>query len=242
MSSLGRSHHHSPAPSPAPSPPAAAPAPRGGRLAELANRHALLLARREEAARRRAEAERTEGDLAAYLALAPSVEKALDELSATLFRDVTGVLEAALTDALRDVLGDPDLALKVEQEWKRGAASMTFHVERRGEAEDIMRGQGGSVANVLSTGLRIFALARLDQAAHRRFLVLDEQDCWLRPDLVPRFVRLVHETGRRLGFQVLMISHHDVGAFEELADRIYRFAPGPDGVKVTRHDPHRDAE
>jgi hypothetical protein len=59
---------------------------------------------------------------------------------------------------------------------------------------------------------------------------------------VPRFVRLVHETGRRLGFQILMISHHDVSAFEDLADRIYRLTPSPEGVKVTRHDARRDRE
>ena len=54
----------------------------------------------------------------------------------------------------------------------------------------------------------------------------------LRPDLVPRFVKLVAETGKRLGFQILMISHHDVSAFEDLADRIYRLSPGESGVRV----------
>jgi hypothetical protein len=210
-------------------------------LDRVRRRLAQLEAREEEAARRRAAEEERVRRLEAWLALAPGVEASLDELSRTLFAEVTGVLESALTDALRDVLGQ-DIALKVEQEWKRGAASMTFHVERAGGPEDILRGQGGSVANVLSTCLRIFALARLDEKRHRRFLVLDEQDCWLRPDLVPKFVRLVSETARKLDFQVLMISHHDVALFEEFADRIYRLAPSEAGVRVTRHDAHRDAE
>jgi predicted ATPase len=95
-----------------------------------------------------------------------------------------------------------------------------------------MKGQGGSVANVLSVGLRMFALTTLDPAVHRRFLVLDEQDCWLRPDLVPRLVKIVHEAGRALGFQVLMISHHDISAFEQYADKIYQFIPTVNGVEV----------
>jgi ABC-type branched-subunit amino acid transport system ATPase component len=79
----------------------------------------------------------------------------------------------------------------------------------------------------------MFALATLDEAVHRRFLVLDEQDCWLRPDLVPRLVKIVHEAGQALGFQVLMISHHDVALFERYADRIYQFEPdGERGVSV----------
>ena len=70
-----------------------------------------------------------------------------------------------------------------------------------------MRGQGGSVANIVSVGLRMFAITTLDERRHRRFLVLDEQDCWLHPDLVSKLVRIVQEAGAALGFQVLMISH-----------------------------------
>ncbi len=75
----------------------------------------------------------------------------------------------------------------------------------------------------------MFALTTLDETAHRRFLVLDEQDCWLRPDLVPKLVKIVHDAGKALGFQVLMISHHDIALFERYADRIYQFTPGPEG-------------
>ena len=215
--------------------PVAAPAS----LSDARRRVAVLTAREDDTLRRREALAKREAELAAWLALAPAIETTLDELSQTLFAEVVGVLERMLTLALHDVLDQP-LSLKVEQDWKRGAASMSFHIERGGEREDVLRGQGGSVANVLSTCLRIFALDRLDGAKHRRFLVLDEQDCWLRPDLVPRFVRLVHESARRLGFQVLMISHHDVGLFEEFADRIYRLVPDEAGVRVVRHDAHRD--
>src|SRR5439155_596626 len=135
------------------------------------------------------------------------------------------VIEQQLTVALQEVLDQPDLVLKVEREFKRGGATMSFHIERGGNAEDIMRGQGGSVANVLSVGLRLFALTTLDRAKHRRFLVLDEQDCWLRPDLVPALVKIVRDAGKALGFQVIMISHHDAAIFERYEDRIYRFTP-----------------
>lgn len=167
-----------------------------------------------------------------YLAIAPAVDVALDKLSEEMFGSLTKVIEQQLTVALQEVLDQPDLALKVEREFKRGAATMRFHIERNGNREDIMKGQGGSVANVLSVGLRLFALTTLDPQKHRRFLVLDEQDCWLRPDLVPALVKMVRDAGRALGFQVIMISHHDLGIFERYADRIYRFTPSSEGVKV----------
>jgi hypothetical protein len=166
-----------------------------------------------------------------YLSVSDAVDKALDDLSEQLFGRIVKILEEKLTLALQEVLEQP-IALKVNRDYKRGGATMSFHIERNGQPEDIMKGQGGSVVNILSVGLRMFALTTLDPAVHRRFLVLDEQDCWLRPDLVPRLVKIVHDAGRALGFQVLMISHHDVSAFEQFADKIYQFIPTVDGVQV----------
>lgn len=167
-----------------------------------------------------------------YLAIAVAVDEALDKLSEDMFGQIVRVLEEKLTLALQEVLEQP-IVLKAERSYKRGSATISFHVEREGHREDIMRGQGGSVANILSVGLRMFALATLDESQHRRFLVLDEQDCWLRPDLVPRLVKIVHEAGQALGFQVLMISHHDLRYFEEYADKVYRFQPDSTGVRVS---------
>jgi hypothetical protein len=97
-----------------------------------------------------------------------------------------------------------------------------------------MKGQGGSVANLLSVGLRMFALTTLEEQQHQRFLVLDEQDCWIRPDLVPRLVKIVHEAGKALGFQTLMISHHELSSFSGYADKIYEVSPNADhGATVT---------
>jgi ABC-type branched-subunit amino acid transport system ATPase component len=186
-----------------------------------------------EQARQDAELNRREFDLVVkYLSVADRVTTALEQLSQQLFRELLGVIEEKLTLALQEVLEQP-ISLKAKAEWKRNAASVNFWIERDGQAEDILRGQGGSVANILSVGLRMFALVTLDERAHRPFLVLDEQDCWLRPDLVPRLVRIVRDAGTALGFQVLMISHHDVEAFRAFADRIYLLAPSPEGVVAT---------
>ena len=172
-------------------------------------------------------------ELNAYLELAPKVTTALEQLNEQLFEQLTRMVQEKLTVAVQEILEQP-IVVRAKPDFKRGSATVEFSVERDGHEEDIMRGQGGSVANILSVGLRMFALATLDETKHRRFLVLDEQDCWLRPDLVPRLVKIVHQAGRALGFQVLMISHHDIALFERYADRIYQFVPeGEKGVSVT---------
>ena len=38
----------------------------------------------------------------------------------------------------------------------------------------------------------------------------------------------MHGDGKLLGFQVLMVSHHDSGIFQRYADRIYRCEPNTD--------------
>ncbi|HVL40085.1 MAG TPA: hypothetical protein VM328_11905 [Fimbriimonadaceae bacterium] len=166
------------------------------------------------------------------LELAPKVEAALQLLSQEMFYKLVGLLEHHLTQALQEVLEQP-IALRARTQYKHGSATVEFYVERDGEEEHIMRGQGGSVANILSVGLRMFALAQLPEDRHRRFLVLDEPDGWLRPELVPRLVKIIRDAGRALGFQVLLISHHELEHHLDLVDRTYAFEPQPDGsVKV----------
>jgi hypothetical protein len=172
-------------------------------------------------------------ELHQYLGVADKVTVALEQLNQQLFQQLLGIVQEKLTLALQEILEQP-IQFKATADFKRGGATVEFSIERDGNPEDIIRGQGGSVANVLSVGLRMFALTTLDEARHRRFLVLDEQDCWLRPDLVPRLVKMVHDAGRALGFQVLMISHHDVSIFERYADRIYEFVPDGKGTVAVR--------
>jgi hypothetical protein len=117
---------------------------------------------------------------------------------------------------------------------KQGKFHITLEMENQGQVEDVLHGQGGSVCNILSVGLRLIGLAQLDPAKHRRFLVLDEQDCWLRPELVPTFARLIAAIGEKLGLQVLYISHHAVDAFYGHAGRVFQLAPSREsGVTVS---------
>lgn len=207
-------------------PPAEPPLRRPNELRKQVNQ---LLWSRQELVRELNQRTRELVAIEEYLGITDQVTEALDTLSQKLFEEVLGLLEDKLSIALQEVLEQP-IEFKAEASFKRGAASVDFSIQRNGNTEDVHRGQGGSVQNVLSVGLRLFALARLDSEEHRRFLVLDEQDCWLRAELVPRLVNIVHRAAKELEFQVIMISHHDVGLFEKYADKIYRFNPKSDGA------------
>ena len=160
----------------------------------------------------------------AFLTQAPQIAERLDQLSQHLFGDILDEVERNLTFALREIL-DQDLKVTTTREVKKGKINITFGIERQGQREDILTGQGGSVCNIISVGLRLIALSQLHEKDHRRFLILDEQDCWLRPDLVPALMRIIHTIAHKLQFQIMVISHHDVSLFREYADRIYRVLP-----------------
>ena len=87
-----------------------------------------------------------------YLGIAERVTAALENLSQQLFREVLSVVEEKLTIALQEILEQP-IKLRAKVDWLRGAAAVDFWVERNGNREDIMKGQGGSVANILSVGV-----------------------------------------------------------------------------------------
>ena len=178
----------------------------------------LAFARQEairQVAANTVELERLKG----YLRTADRVSTALEKLNQDLFSTLLGTVQEKITIALQEILEQP-ISFHAEAGFSRNSASVEFWIERNGKQEDLLNGQGGSVANIVSVCLRIFALTTLDEATHRRFLVLDEQDCWLRADLVPKLVKIIHDASRALGFQVLMISHHDRHLFEQYADKI----------------------
>jgi hypothetical protein len=203
-------------------------------LAEVRRHFADLRLRQHLLLERQRQAKQEYQEKTAFLQLAPGVADRLDILSQNLFGDILAEVERNLTYALQEIL-EQDLKVVSTTEVKKGKATISFSVERGGQREDILTGQGGSVCNIISVGLRLIALSQLPDREHRRFLILDEQDCWLKPDLVPRLMAIIHTIARKLNFQLLVISHHDISLFREYADRIYRLAPASkpgDGVRL----------
>jgi ABC-type glutathione transport system ATPase component len=169
-----------------------------------------------------------------FLQIAPEAEKRMEELTTALFGELLSELETNLTHAIREILGQ-EREVKAIASIRDKKLQVDFQILNQGGEEDIMVGQGGSVCNILSVGLRLIALSRLNPELHRPFLVLDEQDCWLRPNLVPRFMELISTIAKRLDFQVLVISHHPLELFANSAESILALEPDREtGVKIER--------
>lgn len=165
----------------------------------------------------------------ARLSWQPEVRSVLEKLQAKEHERQVGAYEKLLTALLQDVLpGYREVVLKLYTH--RSAPALDLNIRKGlGEPlENILSGTGGSVANIISAGLRIIALIR---SGKRRFLVLDEADCWIKPIWAPKFAAVIQQMALQMGVQVLMISHHEESLFPMISHKL-RLEKGPAGLST----------
>lgn len=175
-------------------------------LARLEGRRDTLSARAEELTR---EIELAKG----RLAVKDDVEAFIEAVHGSASRRNLAAFETLLTALVQEVLpGEKPVVLDLSTE--RGLASLDICVARPdGSLEDVLEDNGGALTNVIGMALRLIAVVKADVA---RFLALDEADCWIAPDRVASFYRVLEDGAARLGVQCLAVSHHDLSQFSDL--------------------------
>lgn len=111
---------------------------------------------------------------------------------------------------------------------KGGIPALKINAKSNNNIEKIT---SGGLKNVIATGLRVLALWRLTSnldanthhgaLQHRKFLFLDEPDCWIAQSSMPHYAKLLHQLAEHFHLQILMVTHHDVEYFKPYA-RVYR--------------------
>ena len=193
-----------------------------GRL-DRAQRLSIAIAARRDALRaREAELVRDLGESKGRLALKPEVEEVIDELQRFAHERSLGAFERMLTAIVDDVMpyaaGAPrNRRIRLELGTERNLPALDIFAEQAGKREDIT---SGAMANIVSTGLRFITLAR---SGLRRFMVLDESDCFVDGESVHNFFSVVNQLSRDAGIQTLVITHHDLTDFTD-DFRIYRLS------------------
>ena len=128
-----------------------------------------------------------------------------------------GVYEKLLTALIEDTL-DNNRKIKMNLAIERGMPALEIYSEKEeGKLEDIYSSNGGSINNIVSVGLRAISLIR---SKKRRLLILDESDCWLKGDYIPKFGAVIQQLSERLGIQIVMISHHNEEDFSDIRNKV----------------------
>jgi hypothetical protein len=152
--------------------------------------------------------------------LSEEVGRVLDALQSRAHQRSVGAFENLLSAVLNDVLPGEGL-VKLLADYKNNSTYLDFALEKNGGLEDVLDGNGGAVTNVICAGLRYAALSR---TSNRRLMVLDEPDCWLKPDRVPFFVNVISQVSRDMRTQTFFITHHDTSYFEGNVNIVRFFA------------------
>ncbi len=146
------------------------------------------------------------------LAVKDEVEAFIEAVHGSASRRNLAAFETLLTALVQEVLpGEKPVALELSTE--RGLASLDICVRRPDESlEDVLEDNGGALTNVIGMALRLIAVVKADVA---RFLALDEADCWIAPDRVSSFYKVLEDGAARLGVQCFAVSHHDLSQFSD---------------------------
>ncbi len=134
------------------------------------------------------------------------LDLALEDLQREINDRNIGSYSRMLTALAREVMESP-VEIGLELNIERGLPSLDIFVKRGDRRADIFESCGGSVTNIVCFGLRVIATAR---SGMRQFIALDEPDCWLEPDKVPNFFRVMEMLAVEAGMQILVITHHNL--------------------------------
>lgn len=155
-----------------------------------------------------------------FIASQPAMLNFLKHLQTSLHQKNIGVFNQLLTYFVQDVL-KKDKEISLDLYTYRNLPALKILAKNQGFPENIFKGNGGSVANIVSAGLRLIALSRLN---HRKFIIMDEPDCWLEIAHVPLFAKTIGEIATKLKIQTILISHHPWEYFKDYA-RVIKLEP-----------------
>lgn len=203
------------------------------RLTELERKLFALEGKRTYLLKRNEQLEREIALAKANLEAGPEILSILDKLMEMAHERSVGFFEDLITFAIEQVMGYLK-PCKIEVSVERGSPSLNMWLVNGSDLEDIMESNGGAVTNVVSTALRFSSLVR---TKNRPLVVLDEPDCWIQPDSIPKFVGMLCDLTEH-GFQTIMVSHHSPELFGERVNliRLFEDAAGKTQVEYLTPD------
>lgn len=142
-----------------------------------------------------------------------SVSEVLDIMQNEIHQKNIGVYEDLMSAFIKDVLNS-EKNVKLTSGTELGAPSLDIDliktVNKKIVKESILDGSGGSVVNILSAALRLLVLTKKKSYP---FMLLDEPDCWIKPEKVTEFVKVLKDVASELEYQMLYVSHLSEASF-----------------------------
>lgn len=154
-----------------------------------------------------------------FLDINAEVMDFLDKFSKRSYEENLLNYERLLSYYVNDVFMSKNVEEKeilIELVEKVNSLAIDIYIQNKGSEnkEDIVKSNGGGIANIVAVGLKVLSLFNLNLSnGYRKFLVLDEADCWLKePDGAKNeaFYKQLYEISKHCNMQIFIISHWDI--------------------------------
>lgn len=154
-----------------------------------------------------------------FLNINPEIMDFLDKFSKRSYEENLENYQRLLSYYVNDVFMSKNVEEKeilIELVEKINSLAIDIYIQNKGSnnREDIVKSNGGGMANIIAVGLKVLSLFNLNLAnGYRKFLVLDEADCWLKePDGAKNeaFYKQLYEISKHCNMQIFIISHWDI--------------------------------
>jgi hypothetical protein len=179
--------------------------------ADLSRRLERLIAKRDVLTRRQDEVRRIVAAAKWRCQQKDLVARIFETAQQRFHAKAVGSYEQLLTGITNDILPSQlRIQLDLGTHRRSGKPALDIVAVREEGPVDVCRASGGSLMNVLSTGLRISAVVK---SGLRQFAAFDESECWLAPENVPAYANVLVRLADELDVQCLLISHHDPKMF-----------------------------
>lgn len=170
-----------------------------------------------------------------WLEKQPVMQDFLNKLQFMLQEKNIAFFNSLITALSKDVIGNDDEERSKEINFdlyvKGGMPALKINAKTFDN--NIEKITSGGLKNVIATGLRVLALWRLTmnenntahrgEFSHRKFLFLDEPDCWIGKMSMPNYAKLLHQLSTHFNLQILMVTHNDVDYFSPYA-KVYKLS------------------
>lgn len=141
----------------------------------------------------------------------------LQEVAKTTQQELEYHISGLVTMALASVFDDP-YEFVIEFVTRRQRAECDLKFSKDGEHCNPLDASGGGTVDVASFALRV-AFLSMESPQRRRVLILDEPFRFVSPDLQSKASQMIREISRRMGLQIIMISHAE--NIIDSADRVF---------------------
>ncbi|WP_137297094.1 AAA family ATPase [Psychromonas sp. SP041] len=176
-----------------------------------------MFGQQEMLIRRKSEIINEIGEANAYLEHQEEVGIILHELQARAQAKTKFIYEELLTTLIHEVKGYDTENHKVtlKTQIKNNRPWLDVEVENAdGQPRDVYLDKGGSIKSIVSLGLRFITLSR---TSNRRVIFFDEPDKEINAKYADGIAKILHQLTKKIGMQVVYISHHDSSYFEGYA-------------------------